>query len=207
MAVITTPVKVWGVEPITVADIGTYITANLQALIDGRVLKIADQVLAASAASVTFSSIPQTYRHLEISWTARSDAAGNNVDVLGQFNGDTGANYDYEHLYLNGASPAALTGAEGIGATATRLGEFTAAGPSAGQAGVGRIAIPNYAGSAFWKNADYSSSFRIGTATGQFFKNVGAGFWRSTAAITSIKLFPSVGNFIAGSVFSLYGAM
>jgi hypothetical protein len=47
----------------------------------------------------TFSAISGSYRHLEIYYVARSD----NVAAQGlliQFNGDTGANYDYEITYF-----------------------------------------------------------------------------------------------------------
>lgn len=56
---------------------------------------LASTTLASDAASYTFSSIPQTYNHLEIVYMARSSATtGGSYDVLGyQFNGDTTSNY------------------------------------------------------------------------------------------------------------------
>ena len=56
---------------------------------------ISETELGASAASVTFSSIPGTYRSLFIVAQARTDRAASDADTLNvRFNSDTGNNYD-----------------------------------------------------------------------------------------------------------------
>ena len=63
----------------------------------GDLSKIAEVVLGAAQAVITFAAIPQTFRALRLVWSARSDEvlAGSNT-VLLRFNNDAGANYDRE---------------------------------------------------------------------------------------------------------------
>ena len=60
------------------------------------------------SATITFSSIPATYKHLQI--RAISKGAGSTSNATFQFNGDTGTNYSYHILYGNGSSGAAVGG-------------------------------------------------------------------------------------------------
>ena len=59
---------------------------------------------ALGASSVTFSSIPSTYKHLQLRWIARSNrvAAQDFVDI--RLNSDTGANYSAHLLYGDGSA-------------------------------------------------------------------------------------------------------
>ena len=56
---------------------------------------------AGGAASVTFSSIPQTYKHLQI---RIHDMPSTDHNVIMRFNGDTGSNYSYHNLMGNGSA-------------------------------------------------------------------------------------------------------
>ena len=58
-----------------------------------------------SGSSVTFSSIPSTYKHLQIRWMAYS---GVGVNLSLQFNGDTGNNYA-DHWISGDGSTASAT--------------------------------------------------------------------------------------------------
>jgi hypothetical protein len=163
---------------------------------------IQTQALAADAGSVTFSAIPGTYEHLMILWTARGTDAGN-PDVYLQFNGDTGANYDRELLV--GVSAAPASGAT-VGQTALQaIGTMPGSTADAGRAAGGTIRIASYARTTFWKTAVGDFSDIRATSAGNQLAGMAGGIWRSTAAITSVTLLPSAGNFLAGSVFSLYG--
>src|SRR5258706_674206 len=55
---------------------------------------ISEVVTAGSQASVTYSSIPATWRDIRVVVRGRGDTAAVNSNLLLQFNGDTGANYD-----------------------------------------------------------------------------------------------------------------
>lgn len=79
----------------------------------------------AGAASITFSSIPATYTHLQIRLTALTTVADN---ILVRYNSDTGANYAFHWLYGNGSSASAYASASatnmGLGYTATTTASY-----------------------------------------------------------------------------------
>ena len=75
---------------------------------------IATVTLGSAASTITFSSIPSTYTHLQFRVMARDTTTGvTQTSLRWQFNGDTAANYTaYHDIFGNGAS----TGADGFGA-------------------------------------------------------------------------------------------
>jgi hypothetical protein len=60
----------------------------------------------AGAASITFSSIPATYTHLQIRGIV-GDVTGGQASILAQFNGDTGTNYSTHFMTGNGSAASA----------------------------------------------------------------------------------------------------
>lgn len=168
--------------------------------INGGVTKIGEVVLTGTQASVSFTSIPQGYRNLSLALTARGDTAATGVDMYMQFNADTGTNYDREYIGAN----TTTAGANGNSATAQApIAYIAAASSPANDAGSGKITIFNYASTNWNKNA--TSVSMNNPSTGAVNPNIIGFVWRSTAAITSLLLAPVAGNFVAGSVFSLYG--
>lgn len=168
--------------------------------------KIAEFVLVAGAASVTFSAIPATYRNLTIYYQAQGDAAATNGAMYGRLNGDSGANYDFYQVNIN-AAPPSTGSAESIAATSGQIGVITFGTAPANVFTAGRIEIPNYAGTVAQKEAFGLSGLKVANTAGNIFALLNQFHWRNTAAITSIQLFPGAGNFIIGSSFQLYGAM
>jgi len=151
--------------------------------------------LNASAASVTFSNIPQTgYTDLKIVVSGRTNRALE-VDGLNiSFN--TGGTYSGRRLYGTGS---------GAGSDTTYAGMpfMTAANATANTFGNAEFYIPNYTGS----NAKSFSIDGVGeTNATTTYMGLGAGLWSGTSAITSITITPETGTAIlAGSTFSLYG--
>lgn len=150
---------------------------------------ISTTILASTATSVTFSSIPSTYKHLQIRMAANSTASG---ATFFQFNSDTGNNYAQHIMYGNGSSVA--SGAT-TSANAGYIG-YTTTGTNIFPASV--IDILDFASSTKNKTArilhgDNISNIMLNSAA-----------WFSTAAITSITLYPNA-NYVVGSRFSLYG--
>jgi hypothetical protein len=178
-------------------------SGNLQYLYDHRIDKIAESIITVATASVTFSSIPGTYRHLRLVYQARGDAAVTDLGFQIQLNGDTGTTYDQEYTHLSGAAPTAFA-QEAIATTSIRIGDLPAASAPASSAGIGAIEIPNYAGVTFFKNIDARGSSRISNTTPVMLVFQAAGTWKSLAAVNAVKVFPASGNFAAGT-FVLYG--
>lgn len=166
--------------------------------------KLAESVLGSAVASVTFSSIPQTYRSLMLSIAVRSDAAGTSTPVMAQFNGDVGANYDRQQLIGNAST---TTSAEQINVTGAYIGDASASGAAAGAASIMTVFIPLYSTTSFWKQITSNHLLSTGTGTGSLHVKIWGSRRRNTAAITSILIKPDAGNFIAGSSFTLYGLL
>lgn len=161
---------------------------------------IADTVLATVAASVTFSSIPATYRHLALMWSARNDTGASTV--LLRCNGDTTANYDGVIIDVFGTSTAVVTTAAG---TSIRVGSM--ASPTGGWSG-GVIELFDYASTATGRDKTVlaRASRKDSNASPDIYLEHTSGWWRTTAtAITSLTLLPGGNNFAIASKFTLYG--
>ena len=78
---------------------------------------------AGGAASIEFTSIPQTYTDLVIVCSARNSSSSG-IDMGMRFNGNTGTNYSYRSVYGSGS-----TASSGSASSETL---FTRAGYSAG---------------------------------------------------------------------------
>ena len=178
------------------------IDVTLNTLTNLGTTKIAEVVLAGAAATINFSAIPATYRHLLIEAYVRGDTAAGNTGVGLRFNADSGANYD-EQL-VQGAQTAA-TGIENIAATSLFLGFMPANTATANTFAPFRIDVPHYANAANNKAAIWNQVMKQGTTTGNFIAISGGGFWRSNVAITQVTLTPVAGNFVSGSLCVLYG--
>jgi hypothetical protein len=164
---------------------------------------IATAVGTGSNTSVTFSSIPATYKHLQI----RSIVKTNSGTTLGvanlAFNGDGGANYVRHRLYGDGTSVVAdsSTGASSIvGAawgTGSPSGSTNTVGPSI-------IDILDYTSTT--KNKVIRSFGARNYADSNGFVQLLSGLWLNTAAVTSITFTITGGSaFDSQTVFALYG--
>ena len=149
--------------------------------------------LTQSAASVTFDNLPTSgYTDLKIVMSIRSDST--DLDTLISFNGST-ASFSAKRLYGSGSTAASdsLSRTAGL----VNMSSYTASTFANNE-----IYIPNYRGST---NKSYSvDSVTENNATAAY-ALFAAGLWSNTAAITSISIAPSLGNFVANSTFSLYG--
>lgn len=162
---------------------------------------ISTQVLASSASSVTFSSIPQTYKHLQIRVVARS--ATTNVFISARLNGDTAANYATHSLFGEGGG-SVTSGADAPNRDFALALPYADSSDAASAFGASCIDILDYT------NSSKNTTLRGlgGFATRQI--RLSSGFWNNTAAVTSVTLFNvnsplNSSNFGANSRFSLYG--
>jgi len=169
----------------------------------GALTKISETVTSGSQSSVTFSSIPGTYRDLLVVVTGRSTVSALNADVAIRFNGDTGSNYDH---ILQAQNNTGVAGGAAVTQTFGRMGWLVGATGPANLRSSGKITIYDYASTTFYKQWSSEEQYlRQGTTAGSVFAGSYVGDWRSTAAITSITVFPDSGNFVDGTVATLYG--
>jgi hypothetical protein len=168
----------------------------------GDLVKIEQVVVGAGGtATITFDSIPSTYENLEIELMCRSAYAAvfdfGNINV----NDDTGNNYDYYFIKAN-TTTVAVQSAFATGGVF--IGSYPGANAAAGAAGSSRITIPGYARTVFHKIFKLFTA-NAGTSTANSWAGTGTGRWRSTNAITKVVLTSVQGNFVEGSVATLYG--
>jgi hypothetical protein len=154
--------------------------------------QIASTTLGSASASVTFSSIPSTYTDLVLIVSVQNNTTPTNWAI--QFNGDTAANYS--STFLRGNGTAALSGRN----TSNALGYVGVAYSTANIFDFGGVNIQNYSNTTTYKTylARYGNAPTDGVAAR-------VGLWSSTAAITSIRIFPESNSFSTGSTFNLYG--
>ena len=151
---------------------------------------ISTQTLGSAAATVTFSSIPQTYTDLVLVLSIKKSASNGGYLAL-RYNSDTASNYSATYFYGEGSSAASgrgpndTVGRIGNGSTVNFESTITS--------------IQNYANATTYKTS-ISRTNVVGIYVVSY-----CTLWRSTAAITSITILPDMNDFVSGSTFTLYG--
>ena len=161
---------------------------------------ITTTTLGTATATITFSSIPATYKHLQIRVLARSDRSAG-VDIMSmRMNSDTAANYSDHLLYGDGTT--AQTDVN-INATKINIQRLASDNLSANIFSDFVIDILDYADTNKYKTIRYLSGY---DANGSGRVGLGSGSWRNTAAVTSITLDSAFSaNYKQYSSFALYG--
>ena len=153
---------------------------------------IATTTLSSTANSFTFSSIPSIYTDLVL--VARGQFASGADYPVYQFNGDTSTNYSDLPLRGNGsavqsgaASNRVFTSVSSFGAGTTEPFMFNSNFMDYSNSTTYKTVLSR------WGNTSQETSLTVGT-------------WRSTAAITSIKVYGLTGaTFAVGTTFTIYG--
>jgi hypothetical protein len=162
---------------------------------------IATVTSSGSTSSVTFSSIPSTYKHLQIRILSRSAYAATTDQIYMRLNSDSGTNYSWHYLKGDGASATASGYAsDNIIYAATT----PAASASANIFGVSIIDILDYGSTNKNKTVRILDGY---DANGSGVVELRSSGWYSTSATTSILLanYMAGSNFASGSSFALYG--
>jgi len=155
---------------------------------------IEHQELGSTQASITFSSIPQTYTDLLLVLSLRSDSS--NADIGIKFNNST-SNFSNRYLFGNGASAASGT------AYGNYVGEAARSTYTSSTFGNFAVYIPNYAGSTA---KSYSSDAVSENDSTTAIQAITAGLWNDTTAINRIDLYQLNGsNLVQYSSATLYG--
>jgi hypothetical protein len=150
---------------------------------------LATVTLGSSASSVTFSSIPATYRDLILIITGTTDS---NSSFFLQYNSDTGSNYSYVQMNGNGSTASSFSG--------------TSSGAEVG-------VVYGTVGNTITQIQDYSATDKHKTALSR--SNTAANIvfasatrWANTAAITSVRAYyQTAANWQSGTTFNLFGVI
>jgi hypothetical protein len=151
--------------------------------------------LGSAQATITFSSIPATYKHLQLRILSKNSSDA--YSIRAQFNSDTASNYTLHGLFGNGTS----------------AGAFGFANQTSTEVGISADTTANVFGAAVADILDYADTNKFKTVralTGYDKNGAGSvdlrsGLYRSTSAISTILLSSAVGNFTQYSSFALYG--
>ena len=162
------------------------------------------QVLASSAASVTFSSLSTyaaDYQHLQIRMTSRSARnTGSNDAFLVRLNADTGSSYAWHTLYGTGSSVASTAGTS---QTSGRLGATLQQNSTADAFGAAVIDLLDVFEST--KNTTIKSLAGFTAPTGGHEIALSSVLWNNTNALTTIQVYAASADLLTGTRVSLYG--
>lgn len=159
-----------------------------------------------SSTSLTFSSIPSTYKHLQIRGIGKVTALQRSALLGVQFNSDTGTNYT-THRLIGDGSAAAATGATAqtyISFRDSIAGSQTSTPSMANIVGGVIIDIHDYASTSKYKTLRGFGGVDGNYASVDFEVNLISGLWLSTSAISSVTLYAN-DPFTTTSTFALYG--
>lgn len=156
---------------------------------------IATTTLGSAAAEINFSSISSAYTDLRL--IVRALHATSSSSVYIQLNGDTATNYSRSVLSGDGTSASSFRNTSSsfinIGDSYMNTTAWTFI----------TVDLFSYAGSTNKTCLINTNTDRNGT--GSVVRSVG--LWRSTSAISSIKVYTSSDNFAIGTTATLYGIL
>jgi hypothetical protein len=151
------------------------------------------------SSSITFSSIPQGYTHLQVRAFQLGTGTGTGTTMqVGNGTIDTGSNYSSHWLYGSGTAANASASVSG-----TNWNYYYVVGNSS-------TSNPEVE---IWDILDYANTNKYKTSrclagvdnngSGEVFFT--SGLWQNTASINTIKINATVNNFAQYSSFALYG--
>jgi hypothetical protein len=163
-----------------------------------RPVLLASTILASDAASISISSIPQTYQSLQLRFTLKSTATGGATEEGWlRFNGDSTSNY--VGAYSNGATLSSAILLRYIDTASV----FSSASFSTGD-----LLIQNYtnATGSIRKSVLGNVTYNTTTTNNEIAPWFTNGQWLSSSAITSLIVSLSSGsNIKTGSIVQIYG--
>lgn len=147
-------------------------------------------------------NITGTWNYLDVQWYGRSDNNSAASSAYLQLNGDTTSSYLWEQVETNNSTTTPTP--SGATDTVMHIGTMPALTATASYMGAGRFSIAG-ASSSLFKVVTSQAAGHTGLTNvriGQY-----AGQWNKAAAVTSITLAPAAGNWVVGSMLSVYGRM
>ena len=155
--------------------------------------------------TITFSSIPSTYKHLQVRMLARSgDSGGGGGDVTMQFNSDTtGGNYKDHQLYGDGSTAASSAANTSPTPTSIYPAWIPKNGNTANAFAGYVLDILDYANTSKNKTTRSLGGWDVNGAGFLIYRS---GLWMSTSAINRIDFaLISAASFTQYTQFALYG--
>jgi hypothetical protein len=164
-----------------------------------------DSAVLVANGAITFSSIPQTFKHLQLRGITKANTPGNNFDGLlirvGNGSDDTGSNYTNHQMFANDNSTV-VAGATFPAIPATYSDIIYTTGGNATSYGPFVMDILDYSNTNKFKTMKALSGAAIGAGGFAIFRTTG---WMSTSAINIITISVNGFNLASGTEVGLYG--
>jgi hypothetical protein len=206
---ITTPTQSDAIWELPIARVTAGVMVDLRRIIavGGAGIERVGHVRLTAGGPISFTDIPQNLSHLRLVASLRAEAASTAVVCFMRVNGDANTLYDHQTNRGTGTSNSAAHTSSDTGF------RFAVPGASAQAAQWSPLVaeFPDYRGASHRKNAiwtyGWNSSSTTGATAGDIKVETAFGHIRQIAAIASLVLAPSSGQWAAGSVASLYGLL
>jgi hypothetical protein len=151
-----------------------------------------------SSTTVTFSSIPQNYKHLQIRYVGKNTVGSDNINLT--MNGISSGVYVAHRLWGNGTA-VAVTPSGTASSAFLLLSDAISVSATANSFGAGIIDILDYSSTTKNKTVKIISGVSDSTPSVQ----IGSGLYAQTTAVSSLTLTVPSGFLTDLSRFSLYG--
>jgi hypothetical protein len=153
---------------------------------------LANITLGSSASSVTFGSIPSSYRDLVV--VVSANATANSTQLFARYNSDSSSSYPAQRMSGNGASTSAIFSTSPTYVPFTTIPRINTTGRY-----MGRLQVMDYSAT------DKHKTSLVRSDESEDGTEAWVSRWPSTSAINSILLYAPSNSFTAGSTFALYG--
>jgi hypothetical protein len=169
-------------------------------ILPGDYESIATAVGTGSSNTITFTSIPSTFTHLQIRMVASNTNASTAWSgLLVRFNSDSGANYAIH--YVRGGGTVASAGS-GTAQTSAFIDNVVSRSGNTNTLATTIIDLHDYASTNKYKTLRAIGGIDL---NGSGVINFNSALWLNTAAVTSISLVAEQDNWTTTSKFALYG--
>lgn len=159
--------------------------------------------LAANQTTISFTNIPQTFKHLQLRGIVRSTNAAFWGGLYATFNSDSTSSYSNHHLVGNGSSASSSANANETGISIPFASVGTSA--TAGIFGSFVMDVLDYNNTNKFKTTRTLNGRDLNGGGSEDRIGLSSGAWRSSSAITSIALTFATTDFVTGTSFALYG--
>jgi hypothetical protein len=157
-----------------------------------------------SSATITFTSIPSTYRSLQFRILGKNTGTSvGGTQAIVRFNSDTGTNYAFHYIRAEGTTVAAGGGASN-GSMEWNGVYPSSAATQANMMGIGIIDVIDYASTSKYKTLRSLHGWN-GNDIDNGWVILSSGLWMSTSAINSVSIITNGSNWTSGTTISLYG--
>lgn len=155
--------------------------------------------LGVNTASVTFNVPTSTYNTLRVAWKARADNAVTFQSMNMRYNGVSSSSYITQDITGSTTTAAAVIVLQSF----LQVGTLPGASGTALYFGTGTVSITGASDAVNYITASGTCVNIYNSGSGV--AGVYGGLLAQAGPVSSVTLFPNAGNFLAGSVFSIFG--